>query len=79
VGLSGGIAAVLGLGPIFLFPKVETGRQLSHAVPHAPTIEIPEVADDDTVSFRRNVFIILAAISAILGVGALVVAAKVLL
>ena len=79
VGVAGGISAVLGLGPMFLFPTVETGRQLAHAVPHAPAIEIPEVADDDTIAFRRNVFIILAAISAILGAGALVVAAKVLL
>ncbi|MEO1657242.1 MAG: hypothetical protein AAFR65_05925 [Pseudomonadota bacterium] len=79
VGVSGGIAAVLGLAPIFLFPKVETGQQLAHAIPHAPAIEIPEVADDDTVSFRRNVFIILAGVSAILGAAALLIAVKVLL
>ncbi|MEO1042626.1 MAG: hypothetical protein AAFX52_10060 [Pseudomonadota bacterium] len=79
VGFAGGLAAVLGLGPIFLFPKVETERQLSHAIPHAPTIDIPEVADDDTLAFRRNIFIILAGISAILGAVALLVAVKVIL
>ncbi|MEM6586490.1 MAG: hypothetical protein AAF692_12120, partial [Pseudomonadota bacterium] len=79
VGAAGGLSAALAFAPIFLFPKVETGRQMNHVIPHAVVIEVPEIADDDERTFRRNVTIGLVAITAILGVIALVLAVKTLL
>jgi uncharacterized protein involved in exopolysaccharide biosynthesis len=65
-GAAGGIAAVLGFGPIFLFPKVDTKRQLSTALAGIPVIEVPEVLDAEEQKFRRTVFLLLCAASVLL-------------
>lgn len=56
-GIAGGVAAVLGLAPVFLFPKVETKRQLGQVMHGMTVIEVPEIVDEEERKFRRMVFV----------------------
>lgn len=65
-GAAGGLAAVIGLAPIFLFPRVDTGRQLGQLLPGVTVVEVPEIVDEEEAKFRRAVFLGLAALSIVL-------------
>jgi hypothetical protein len=52
--------------PIFLFPKVDTGRQLGLSLPGVTVVEVPEIVDVEEQKFRRTVFIGLVAVSLVL-------------
>ncbi|MEE4209525.1 MAG: hypothetical protein V2I43_09690, partial [Parvularcula sp.] len=79
IGAAGGVGAVLGFGPVFLFPRIETRRQLSQILPGVPVVEVPEIIDEEEQKFRRTVFIALVVVSLILTAAAAFLAYKVLL
>lgn len=76
---AGGIAAAFGLAPVFLFPRVDTGRQLGHALPGVTVVEVPEIVDEEEQKFRRIVLAGLIIASLLLTAAAAFVAYKVLL
>lgn len=78
-GAAGGIAAVLGFGPVLLFPRVDTGRQLGQALPGVTVVEVPEIIDEEEQKFRRTVLVSLIIVSLILAALAGVTASLVLL
>ncbi|GGY36058.1 hypothetical protein [Parvularcula lutaonensis] len=77
-GVAGGLAAAIGLAPIFLFPRVDTGRQLGQLLPGVAVVEVPEIVDEEEAKFRRAVFLGLTALSIVLAAIASFVAYKVL-
>ena len=79
VGAAGGLSAALGLGPVFLFPRLESKRQLASSLGSVPVIEIPEIVDQEEQKFRRMVFIAAVAVSVILTLALGALAVKVLL
>ncbi len=79
LGAAGGVGAVLGFGPVFLFPRIETRRQLSQILPGVPVVEVPEIVDEEEQKFRRTVFMVLVGVSALLTAAAAFLAYKVLL
>jgi len=79
VGAAGGAAAVLGLGPVFLFPRLESKRQLASSLGSVPVIEIPEIVDQEEQKFRRIVFVTAVVVSVILTLALGGLAVKVLL
>lgn len=78
-GAAGGAAAVLAFGPVLLFPRVDTGRQLGQSLPGVTVVEVPEIVDEEEQKFRRTVFVGLALVSVVLTLVLAFVAYSVLL
>ncbi|NNU15593.1 hypothetical protein HK107_04575 [Parvularcula sp. ZS-1/3] len=77
-GVAGGIAGALGLLPIFLFPRIDSGRQLGQSLPGVTVVEVPEIIDEEEQKFRRMVLIALVALSILLTAACAFLAYKVL-
>jgi len=63
---AGGLAALLGIAPVFVAPRIDSRRQLSQVVPGLAVIEVPEIVDDEERKFRRNVMVGLVILSGFL-------------
>ncbi|MCQ8184005.1 GumC family protein [Parvularcula maris] len=65
-GASGGLAAAIGLLPVLLMPKVDSGRQMGLSLPGVTVVEVPEIVDEEEQKFRRTVMIALVLVSVLL-------------
>jgi uncharacterized protein involved in exopolysaccharide biosynthesis len=78
-GASGGLAAAIGLLPVLLMPKVDSGRQMGLSLPGVTVVEVPEIVDEEEQKFRRTVVIALVLVSVLLAAVCGYIAYRVLL